>query len=190
MKKADGMLIASFLTTIFYSATYPYIHLEIMQALPDNKYLAVNQIVNCISIVFFGRIWNSFSNRLFEFYPAYCIIESIANSAVFVTYLLTKNMMVYYVLDTLVFAVMTRNIICGNVKLRSLRYTTEESREHFDNNDNSVCAAATIIGSMAAMYLRLDIVIMLILAVIGNTIDNAFYICIYYSTKRKKEIKK
>lgn len=28
--KIDGMLIATFLTTIFYSSTYPYIHKELM----------------------------------------------------------------------------------------------------------------------------------------------------------------
>lgn len=51
----DGMLLATFLTTVFYSSTYPYIHIAVMQELPES-YLAVNQIINCMSIIVFGKI--------------------------------------------------------------------------------------------------------------------------------------
>lgn len=184
-RKIDGILLATFLTTIFYSATYPYIHLEVMSALPNNDYLALNQIVNCISIVVFGKMWNVKSDKLFKYYPYYCVAESIANLSVFVAYLISRNIVLYYILDTIVFATFTRNIICGGVKLRALRYTTEKEREQFDNNDNSMCAIATIVGSILAMFLKLDIVVMLTLAAVGNTIDNVFYIFIYLKTKRR-----
>lgn len=181
----DGMLLASFLTTIFYSSTYPYIHVAVISELPDT-YLAVNQIVNCLSIIIFGKLWNTYSKKLFRWYLLFCICECLTTIGVVLFYVITRNIIGYYILDTLAFAIITRNIICGGVKLRALRYNTEESRERFDNNNNSDYALATIIGSIIAIWLDLNIVLVLSLAAVGNMIDNAFYICIYYSTKRRK----
>ena len=77
-----------------------------------------------------------------------------------------------------------RNICCGGVKLKAIRYRTEKEREHFDNNNNSMSAIATIISSVIAMALNLNFNIMLILATVGNAIDNLFYICIFYNQKK------
>lgn len=181
IRKPDGMLMATFLTTLFYSATYPYIHKEIMQVVSDNM-VAINQIINCVSIIVFGVLWNRLSDTLFRFYPLLCVLETCAGIASTVWALNTGNIAAYYILDTVIFAVITRNICCGGNKLRALRYTSEDLREKFDNNDNSACAAATIIGSCIAMMLHLDFSIMLILATVGNAIDNVFYIFIYCRT--------
>ena len=153
--KFDGMLIATFLTSLFYSATYPYIHKEIMQHITDNL-IAVNQIINCLSVVVFGYMWNKYSDRLFKFYDIYCILETISTITITIFVICTKCIVAYYILDTIAFAVITRNICCGGIKLRALRYTTENEREHFDNNNNSMSAIATIIGSLIAMLLHLS----------------------------------
>lgn len=52
-RKIDGMLLATFITAIFYSATYPYIHKEVIANVSDTV-IALNQIVNCLSIIVFG----------------------------------------------------------------------------------------------------------------------------------------
>lgn len=70
-------------------------------------------------------------------------------------------------------------------KLRAIRYQTETEREKFDNNDNSVSAAATIIGSIVSIVLKLDFDTMLWLAVIGNLSDNIFCSIIYMQSKNK-----
>ena len=49
-KHVDGMLLATLLTTLFYSATYPYIHKEIVSVVSDSV-IALNQIINCLSII-------------------------------------------------------------------------------------------------------------------------------------------
>ena len=85
------------------------------------------------------------------------------------------------------YAIITRNISCGCNKLKILRYTEETEREHFNNNDNSSYAIATIIGSIIAMLLNLNFNRMMVLATIGNAIDNVFYIVIYISMKNLKE---
>lgn len=184
--KIDGMLLATLITTMFYSATYPYIHKEVVTCVSETI-IALSQIVNCLSVIAFGSIWNKAADKLFKWYPAICIAETLlgVGSSLLVT--LTQNVVGYYIADTLIFAMVTRNIICGGVKLKSMRYPTEETRMKFDNNNNSMSAIATIIGSIAAMMLDLDFIVMLWIATCGNAVDNAFYIYIYYKTERKNE---
>ena len=55
--KVDGMLAATFFVTIFYSATYPFIHKQIISTAPSSI-IALSQIINCLSVVTFGFIWN------------------------------------------------------------------------------------------------------------------------------------
>lgn len=181
-KKFDGMLLATFLTTMFYSATYPYIHKQIMMVATD-QIIAANQIINCLSIVIFGALWNKLSDKLFSFYPMICVAETILGIGSTIFAICTKNIITYYIIDTLIFAVVTRNICCGGVKLRAIRYKTETAREHFDNNNNSASAIATIIGSLIAIALNLNFETMLCIATVGNAIDNIFYITIYRSTR-------
>ena len=176
----DGMLLATFLTTIFYSSTYPYIHKEVMTVASDSL-IALNQIINCVSVIVCGWIWNKKSERLFRFYPVFCVTETTLGIMTTIFAITTRNILAYYVLDTIVFAVVTRNICCGGVKLRAIRYNSEEKREHFDNNNNSVSALATILGSVIAMFLDLNIETMLSIATFGNAIDNIFYIFIFRS---------
>lgn len=183
--KIDGMLLATFLTTIFYSSTYPYIHKEIMTVASDTL-IAINQIINCVSIIIFGTLWNKKSDKLFQYYPLFCVLESVLGLSTTIFAMTTKNIIAYYVLDTVIFAVVTRNICCGGVKLRAIRYSSEKERECFDNNDNSSYSFATILGSIIAIFLKLDFNTMLCIATFGNMIDNIFYIFIYFNTKKNK----
>lgn len=181
--------MATFLTTIFYSSTYPYIHKEVMVVASDSL-IALNQIINCVSVIICGWIWNNKSEKLFSFYPVYCVLETILGIITTIYAITTGNIIAYYLLDTIVFAVVTRNICCAGVKLRAIRYNSEEKREHFDNNNNSVSSLATILGSIIAMFLNLDFKIMLCIATFGNMIDNLFYIFIFYHTKEIRNHRK
>ena len=185
LNRIDGMLVATLFTTLFYSATYPYIHKEIVSNVSDSI-IAFNQIINCISIIICSTIWNKLSDRLFKSYPIFCILEAVLNAGLATWTIFTHNILAYYIIDTLVFATVTRNICCGGVKLRAIRYKTEKAREHFDNNINTMAAIATIVGSFIAMLLDLDFNMMLILGTIGNCIDNIFYICIFYSSENRR----
>lgn len=181
--KFDGMILATLICTTFYSTSYPFIHKQIMYYASDNL-IALNQIINCVSIVLFGFVWNK-TKRLFNFYPALCIIEGILSIGSTIFAITTHNIVAYYVIDTLIFSIVTRNICCGGIKLRAMRYNTEEQRERYDNNNNSANAIGTIVGSCLAMILDLNFETMLIVATIGNTVDNIFYICIYFKERKK-----
>ena len=181
--KFDGMILATLICTIFYATSYPFIHKQIISYASDNL-IALNQIINCISVVSFGFIWNK-TKRLFDFYPALCIIEGVLSIGSAIFAITTHNIIAYYIIDTLIFSIVTRNICCGGIKLRAMRYNTEEQRERYDNNNNSANAIGTIVGSCLAMILDLNFEAMLIVATIGNTVDNIFYICIYFKERKK-----
>ena len=139
-----------------------------------------------MSIVILGSLWNKKSDKLFRHYPIFCIGETVISTCATIWATTTNNIVAYYIIDTLVFSIITRNICCGAVKLKAIRYNTEEDREHFDNNNNSASAIATIIGSIIAMILDLDFSIMLWIATIGNAIDNIFYIFIFKEVNMKQ----
>lgn len=181
--KFDGMILATLICTTFYSTSYPFIHKQIMYYASDDL-IALSQIINCVSIVLFGFVWNK-TKRLFNFYPALCIIEGILSIGSTIFAITTHNIVAYYIIDTLIFSIVTRNICCGGIKLRAMRYNTEEQRERYDNNNNSANAIGTIVGSCLAMILDLNFEAMLIVATIGNTVDNIFYICIYFKERKK-----
>lgn len=175
--KVDGILLCTFICATLYSSTYPYIYKLVISAVSD-RMLAANQIIECLSVVFFGELWKRNKN-LFRYYPTFCVIETIMSIGLAVYTVVTHNMVGYYILNTLIYAIFTRNIICGGIKLKAIRYSSEEQRERFDNNNNSVSSVATILGSLIAMVLNLSFSAMIIIAILGNTIDNIFYICIY-----------
>lgn len=177
-KKSDKMLLATFLSTVFYSMAYPTIHKEIVQHISDYM-IALEQIVSCLGIILASGLWNKHSDALFKKFPLFCVLETVAGVITTVYALISDNIVVYYILDTFVFAVITRNIICGGNRLRSERYRQESEREQFDNNNLSASAIATIIGSLVAMVLDLDFGIMLCIATFGNALDNILYIQIY-----------
>lgn len=186
IKHFDGMLFASLFVNIFYAATYPYIHKEVMLVATDS-YIAINQIVNCLSIIVFSFVWNKFSDRIFKFYVVFCIAEAVLGIGTTAFAICTNHILAYYLLDTFVFALITRNIICGGVKLKAMRYKTEKEREQFDNNDNLMSSLGFLGGSIIALFLKLDFTTMLCIATFGNMIDNIIYIAIYYKEKGDKQ---
>ena len=169
------------MSTIFYSATYPYIHKEVV-SVASETIIAVTQIITCVSVVVFGWLWNK-TSKLFRYYHILCVAETLLGVVSSLIATFTGNIIAYYIIDILIFSIVTRNIICGGNKLRSMRYATETAREHFDNNNLSANAIATIIGSVIAMILKLDFIPMLWIATVGNAIDNTFYIAIYIKQK-------
>jgi hypothetical protein len=115
----------------------------------------------------------------------FCSLEFITTISATSFIIVTGNVAASYILDTVFFAIGTRNIVCGIFKLRARRYRTEQQRTEFDNLDNSAAALATIIGSVISMIMSFDFHTMLIIASFGNLIDNVLYIIIYYKTIQK-----
>ena len=115
--KLDSMLLGALFATIFYSASYPCIHKVIMENV-SNKLIALSQITNCLSIVFFGFVWNR-QKILFRYFSVFCFCEIILTFSLTIYVITTNDIRAYYIADTLIFAIVSRNIICGSNKLKA-----------------------------------------------------------------------
>ena len=63
---------------------------------------------------------------------------------------------------------------------------TEELRERYDNNSNSIYAMATIAGTAIAVVFPVGLNALFALALIGNVIDNFFYLYIYKQCMKRQ----
>jgi len=61
---------------------------------------------------------------------------------------------------------------------------TEKLRERYDNNNQIVSSAATLLGASFAAIFPLDLKVLFIFALVGNIVDNFFYLYIYNKIKR------
>lgn len=181
IKEFDLMVLATFVTMLAYSATYPYIHKQVMMVVSE-KYVALATIINCLGVIITDRIWQHFGKKLYKSYIVFCIMECVTTIATTLYCLIVRDLASYYIIDTIVFAIMSRNVICGSRRLTAIRYKEKEARIAYENNDSTAASIATLIGSGLSIIIGLPFEIMIIIATIGNCVDNAFYIKIFTET--------
>ena len=109
-------------------------------------------------------------------------MECVTTIATTLYCLIVRDLASYYIIDTIVFAIMSRNVICGSRRLTAIRYKEKEARIAYENNDSTAASIATLIGSGLSIIIGLPFEIMIIIATIGNCIDNTFYIKIFTET--------
>lgn len=185
MKRLSNlMLLAAFTSTLFYALSYPYIYAETVKVVPT-FYIGLEQILYCIGTAVFCAIWNRYSDKLFRYYRIILWGEMIADIILFSVVLITGNLGVYFLMNIIIYALITRNLACGGTKMRARVNPSEKTREKFDNNNNVVTSVATLLGAGAAIIHPLPLNVMFILALVGNCIDNVFYLYIYRKLLRK-----
>lgn len=172
------MLAANFLSTLFYSVSYPYIYAEMMKVVPKS-FISIEQILTCVGTIIFCSLWNKYSDRLFKHYKLILWVEVIADTILFSDVIIRNDLSFYFLLNVIIYCIVTRNLSCGGTKMRAKVNPTEKDREKYDNNSNVVCSIATLLGSGFAMIFDVPLTALFILAFIGNTVDNFFYLYIY-----------
>lgn len=179
MKKLSNlMLLSNLICTLFYSMSYPYIYAETIKVVP-HFYIGIEQILACVGTIIFCRIWNIYSDRLFKHYRLFLILEVIADLILFTDVLIRNDLKFYFLLNIIIYSVITKNLCCGGVKIRAIVNPTEKEREQYDNNSSIVNAVATLIGAGVAMIFDFDLRLLFVFALIGNGLDNVFYLYIY-----------
>lgn len=178
------MLLGNFICTLFYATSYPYIYAETVKAVP-RQFLGLEQILCCISTIIFCRLWNKYSDRLFNHYKKILWAEVIADIILFSDVMIRGDLSFYFLLNILIYSLITRNLTCGGTKMRAKVNPTEKLRERYDNNNQIVSATATLLGAGFAIICPLDLQILFIFALIGNIVDNFFYLHIYNQIKRR-----
>ncbi len=181
------MLTANLVCTVFYSMSYPYVYAETLKVVSHN-YISLENIIQCVGIAVFGTVWNKFGNKLFKYYNVIVVAEIIADTFLFGHVIITGNLKFYFILNVLIFSIITKNMSCGGVKMRALVHPDSESREKYDNNNNTVNSIATLAGSVIALVCKFNLNTLFVFAYIGGIIDNFFYLYIY--NKLRKEVGK
>ena len=179
MKRLSNlMLLSNLICTLFYATSYPYIYAETVKIVP-HYFISLEQIMLCLGTIFFCRLWNKYSDKLFKYYKTFLLLEILADLILFADVLLRNNLSFYFLLNVIIASTITKNLSCGGVKMRAMVNPSEREREQFDNNSNIVNAIATLVGASVAMIFNIDLRRLFILAFIGNASDNFFYLYIY-----------
>lgn len=179
MKKLSNlMLLSNLICTLFYSMSYPYIYAETIKVVP-HFYIGIEQILACVGTIIFCKAWNMYSDRLFKHYRLFLMLEVIADLILFTDVLIRNDLKFYFLLNIIIYSVITKNLCCGGVKIRAIVNPTEKEREQYDNNSSIVNAIATLIGAGVAMMFDFNLTLLFVFALIGNGLDNVFYIYIY-----------
>ena len=182
---SDLMLVGYFLSMLFYSCSYVFIYQVIVQAVP-RSFLGIEQIVGCVSTIIFCKVWNKYSDRLFRYYRLILWLEIIFDVALFADVIIRGDLKFYFMFNIIIMAIITRNLICGRTKMKAKVNPTEKLREKFDNNSQIADSAATIIGATTAIIIPFSLNTLFVLALIGNCIDNVFFLYIYHKLKRSE----
>lgn len=178
VKLSRFMLFTNFICNIFYSMSYPYIYSEMMKVV-SRSYVSGEQIVTCLGVVLFGILWNKKGDFLYKHYLKIVTLEIFADTFLFVNVLITGDLKFYFILNILINAFITRNMVNGCIRLRAKVHPDEKSRECYDNNYNIMNSIATLIGSGTALLIDMNITVLFIVALIGNIFDNFCYYYIY-----------
>ena len=181
--KFDLLIISSAVSNLFYSLSYPVVHTYLMSFV-QAKTVSICSLISCVIVALINKLWLRYSKKLYKYFKHALIIEGIVYSILVAMILLNFiSPCTYYIFDTLLFATITNNIICGGTKLKSLRYQGEE-REKFDNSVNYWANISCIIGFLISSIITFSWRIGFIIIFISVIVDNGFYYIVYKETSK------
>ena len=170
----DYFLMGNFISNLFYSTAYPTVHLILMKSI-DQRTISFNAIVICLAGIIIPTVWNKKSDELYKRYGYFLTMEGVSYILLTIAFIFgTIDCKLYYLLDTILFSIITKNIICGGNKLMAMKYTGKD-REIFDNNSNMLSNASSLIGFTISLVLSIPTHIAFIMLGIGIVSDNIFY---------------
>lgn len=176
--KYDALLLAGLTSNLFYSMSYPIVHTICIKDLSSNL-LSFTSLLSCILAIILSQAWLKYSDKLYKTFGISLLLEGILYAILLVLFLSNKmTPAMYYVWDSIIMAIITRNIISGGNRLKAMRYRHEE-REIFDNKSTLYCNISCVIGFGFSSIITLSTNMAFILMWIGMVVDNAFYYLIY-----------
>ena len=170
----DKLLLATFLSNLFYSMASPTVRYELVSNV-GSKLISLNSICFCISGILCSILWNKYSNKLYKKYGFFYNMETILYIIICLLFISRYiSPVVYYILDTIFYCLVTKNLICGSNRLKMLRYINKE-REVYDNNVQLMSNASSLIEFTISLIFNFSIITGFILITIGICLDNFFY---------------
>lgn len=178
MKMKDKLILSGFISSLFYSTAYPVIHTVVINNL-DSRLMSFSSLVSCVLVIIINKMWLSQSEKLYKRFSFMLLLECLLYFILLVS-ILTGNIkpQIYYVIDTLLFASVTRSIICGGNRLKAIRYK-DSKREEFDNKSVIFYNIASIAGYSVSSIFKISVNVAFVIMYIGIVSDNTIYYMVY-----------
>lgn len=181
--KRDYLIMAGFLSGLFYSLAYPVIHLECMQNINSNL-MSMSSLMSCVLTVVITQLWLKKSEVMYKTFVVSLMIEVVLYGTIlYLFYTGIFSAVAYYISDCIICSIITRNIINGGTRLKAIRYRNEH-REVYDNKNMMWCNIASILGYGISSVFVLPRLIAVVFMFLGMAIDNMFYLLAYLETKK------
>lgn len=108
------MLLAAFLSGLFYSASYPYIYAETVKAVTQG-YISFESVFACLGSIVFCGLWNKYSDKLFRGYRIILWLEVLFDVILFADVLIRGDLKFYFVFNVIIYSIITKNLACGGM---------------------------------------------------------------------------
>jgi hypothetical protein len=182
--KYDYLIIAGFTSGLFYSMSYPIIHLECMKDISSNL-MSLSQLLSCILTVVITQVWLKKSEVMYlKTFKISLIAEVLLYGSILcMLFFNVFTPTAFYISDCILCSTITRNIINGGTRLKAIRYKGEQ-REIFDNKNMMLCNVASMVGYFISTIFVLPRFIAVLFMFLGLAIDNLFYLYAYHETNK------
>ena len=182
-KKIDFLIISGLFSNLFYSIAYPRVHTKCMQDISSN-FMSLSQLISCLLAILISQLWIKHSDKLYNTFEISLVLECVFFGALLVLFLFgIVTPKIYYIVDCILSATITRNIINGGCRLRAIRYEGQD-REMYDHKNVVMCNIASICGYLFSTLYILPIHLAFILMFVGVSVDNLFYFIVYKETNK------
>ena len=146
--------------------------------------MSLSQLISCILAIIISQSWIKYSDKLYKTFGISLVLECVFFGALLVLFLLgLVTPKIYYIVDCVLSATITRNIINGGCRLKAIRYQNKD-RELYDHKNTVMCNIASICGFLFSSLYTLPTNLAFILMFVGVSVDNLFYYKVYIETNK------
>ena len=184
--KIDIQLVAELICNLGYFSTYPAIHLKTMRVINQTLF-SIESMVVCVVGIILGLLWTKYEKKLFRHAVLFICTEYITSTIVLAIVWITNDLKLYYICNFVAYALATASLAKASKIIKSRRYPDEHSRCRYDQLHDVVADFASIVGALIAIVIadRIDVRILITIAIITGFVDNAWMLYIHNSMKKE-----
>lgn len=181
--KTDKLLKAKFLSGIPYMYSFTAMQ-QLLYSSINARLLTFMDLFSSIAIIIINDKWGKISNRGDEItkkiFKPLLLIETISYGILVIVYFINRNMVIFYILNSLMHIFITQNISSCMYYIQQKRYG--EERAEFDINISSIGCAISIIGYIGATLIPPTIEVSFVCFYLATVLDNVYQIIVLKET--------
>lgn len=173
-KKFDLLLLSCFISNLFYALSYATIQVTIISQISTNL-LSFKNLITSILTLLVVKLSTKFEYQAYKKYKSMLVLELLILFIITAMALMTKNIIMYFILDSLLYCTLAQAVICSTNKFYTKKYD-ENTRSLFDNNTIFYSNLASAIGYLIATLTTLTIDNAIILVFLALLFNNTCYL--------------